>query len=80
MKFQYVRAREFYDRAARVIRALPAEDRRKLTVAEIMRGVYERILDRIEASQFHVFGPRISLAPPYRLAIAAGVWLRSLLP
>jgi phytoene/squalene synthetase len=44
-----------------------------------MRGVYERILRRIEASNYRVFSDRITLAPSYRLAIAAQVWLRSLL-
>jgi phytoene synthase len=79
MQFECSRARGFYDTVARLAQQLPAADRRALTVAEIMRGVYTRILGRIEASGFQVFGPRISLAPSYRLAIAASVWLRSLL-
>jgi phytoene synthase len=80
MRFQCSRARDYYARASQLMKAMPASDRRALTVAEIMRGVYERILGRIETSGYRVFGPRISLAPPYRLAVAAGVWLRSLLP
>ncbi|MGH7206085.1 MAG: presqualene diphosphate synthase HpnD [Nitrospiraceae bacterium] len=80
MRFECGRARAFYQKACQAVESLPAADRRALTVAEIMRGVYERILSRIEESDYRVFGPRISLAPPYRLAIAAGVWLRSLLP
>ncbi len=79
MRFECARAREFYQNARQAVESLPATDRRALTVAEIMRGLYERILRRIEESDFRVFGPRISLASPYRLAIAAGVWLRSLL-
>jgi len=79
MRFECARAREFYQKARQAADSLPAADRRALTVAEIMRGLYERILRRIEESDYRVFGPRISLAPPYRLAIAAGVWLRSLL-
>ena len=77
MRFECARAREYYDKARQTVAALPASDRRALTVAEIMRGVYSRILDRIEASNYQVFGPRITVAPAYRLAIAAGVWLRS---
>jgi 15-cis-phytoene synthase len=46
-------------------------------VAEIMRGVYSRILDKIERSDYQVFGPRISLSTSHRLAVAAGIWLRS---
>lgn len=80
MRFECHRARDFYEKAHRAAEALSPEDRRTLTVAEIMRGVYARILGRIESSGYQVFGPRISLAPPYRLAIATGVWLRSFLP
>jgi phytoene synthase len=79
MRFECARAQDYYQQAARFGRALPAHDRRALTVAEIMRGVYERILRRIESSDYRVFGDRITLAPSYRLAIAAAVWLRSLL-
>lgn len=77
MRFECARARDYYHKARQAVEALPASDRRALTVAEIMRGVYTRILDRIEASNYRVFGPRITLAPAHRLAIAAGVWLRS---
>jgi len=77
MRYESGRARRFYDKARSLWDQLPPGDRRALTVAEIMRGVYGRILDRIDASEYRVFGPRISLAPPYRIAIAAGVWLRS---
>jgi phytoene synthase len=78
MRFESARARGFYEKVQTAADALPSADRRALRVAEIMRGVYARILDRIEASRYRVFGPRISLTPPHRLAIAAGVWLRSL--
>jgi phytoene synthase len=78
MRFESSRARQFYEKARKAADALQPADRRALRVAEIMRGVYARILDRIEASGYRVFGPRISLTPPHRLAIAAGVWLRSL--
>jgi phytoene synthase len=80
MRFQCSRAHGYYQQAARFGHALPVRDRHALTVAEIMRGVYERILRRIEASDYRVFGDRITLTPAYRLAIAAGVWLRSLIP
>lgn len=79
MKFECARTRAYYDKASRAVDALPAADRRTLTVAEIMRGVYIRILDRIEHSGYQVYGSRISLSSSYRLAIAAGVYLRSFL-
>jgi phytoene synthase len=77
MRYESGRTRQFYETAQSLSDQLPPGDRRALTVAEIMRGVYGRILDRIETSEYRVFGPRIGLAPPYRLAIAAWVWLRS---
>lgn len=77
MQFQTERAKSYYDKARQAIRKMPKADRRALTPAEIMRGVYSRILDRIIASDYRVFGPRITVAPAHRLALAAGIWLRS---
>lgn len=77
MRFECDRARDFYDRARQAIDSLPAADRQALIVAEIMRGVYQRILERIESSRYRVFGPRVGLAPSYRLALAAAIWLKS---
>jgi phytoene synthase len=56
---------------------LTRQERRALTVAEIMRGVYSRILEKIERSEYRVFGTRIGLSMAHRLAIAFGIWLRS---
>jgi phytoene synthase len=80
MRFQCGRARDYYHKARHAAEQLPVEDRRALTVAEIMRGVYGRILGRIERADYRVYDARVGLAPPYRLAIATGIWLRSLLP
>lgn len=79
MKFECARAHTFYQKAYETIQALPCKDRRSLVAAEIMRGVYSRILHRIEAMHYQVFGPRIRLSSSYRFAIAAGIWLRSCL-
>lgn len=79
MRFECARAREYYQKAREAAERLPAADRRALTVAEIMRGVYRRILDRIERGEYRVYDSRVGLAPSYRLAIAGGVWLRALL-
>ncbi len=80
MRFEVGRAREFYAKAARALESLPPKERRALTVAEIMRGVYSRILQRIEESGYRVLGERVTLSPSHRLAVAAGVWLQSRLP
>jgi 15-cis-phytoene synthase len=75
--FETQRARTYYAKAHAAFTSLPAKDRRALTVAEIMRTVYSRILERIERPDYAVFGPRVRLSTSSRLAIAAGVWLRS---
>lgn len=77
MRFEAARARDHYAKARDIFLQLPRADRGALLAAEIMCGVYARILQRIEASGYRVFGPRITITPPQRLAIAAGIWLRS---
>ena len=77
MKFQCTRAREYYAKARQILQTLPVSDRRSLIVAEIMRGVYGRILDQIEAKNYQVFDERVSLHSFNRLLIAAKIWLRS---
>jgi len=77
MEFEAARAHQYYEKARAAFNALSRQERRALTVAEIMRGVYARILKKIEDSDFQVFGPRIRLSTSHRLAIAAGIWLRS---
>jgi phytoene synthase len=75
--FEAARAHEYYAKAQAAFEALPAGDRRALTVAEIMRAVYFRILKKIEEPSHRIFGPRARLAASHRLAVAAGVWFRS---
>jgi phytoene synthase len=52
MEFQARRARQFFANAAS---ALPTEDRRAMTPAEIMGSVYSGLLRRIELDKFRVF-------------------------
>jgi phytoene synthase len=49
------RARHFYQLARQT---LPREDRRAMAAAELMGSVYWRLLRKLEARQFDVFGPR----------------------
>ena len=77
LRFEADRARRFYTKAQAALESLPASDQRALTVAEIMRAVYSRILGRIELPGHQIFGPRARLSTSHRLAVAAGVWLRS---
>jgi 15-cis-phytoene synthase len=77
MEYEASRAHHYYKRADAALRELPPHERRALTVAEIMRGIYSRILERIERSNYQVFGPRISLTTTQRVVIALRIWLRS---
>lgn len=77
MQQEAARARQYYEKARAALAALPPSERRALIVAEIMLGIYSRILDKIERSGYQVFGPRISLSTSHRLAIALSIWFRS---
>jgi 15-cis-phytoene synthase len=77
IRFEAQRARAYYGKAHDALACLSKKDRRALTVAEIMRAVYSRILKHIEHPEHAVFGPRVRLSTSNRLALAAGVWLRS---
>jgi 15-cis-phytoene synthase len=48
----------------------PPRDFKPLLPARVMKAVYEEILSRIERDGFRVTGPRISLPPATKLAIA----------
>jgi 15-cis-phytoene synthase len=74
LAFECGRARAYYLRAAG---ALAAEDRSSLATAEAMRRIYERLLDRIEARRFDVFGPRVALKSYEKVALAASGFWRS---
>jgi phytoene synthase len=69
------RARGYYARAHEL---LPHQDRRSLVAAEIMRGIYRSVLDRIERADYDVFSETIRVPRPRRAAIAAAIWARSL--
>lgn len=69
------RARGFYA-AARA--ALPPDDRRAMASAELMGAVYWKLLEKVAARRFDVFGPRpVRLSRPHKLALIAAAWLRN---
>jgi phytoene synthase len=71
------RARNFY-RLAR--ETLPAEDRRSMAAAELMGSVYWRLLQKLEANHFNVFGAQpLKLSKPHKLALIFQSWLRFIL-
>ena len=71
MKYEAARARTFYRDAA----ALPTSaERPAICAAEIMRAVYADVLKRIEARHFDVFGPRVRVPTPAKLALVFKAW------
>jgi phytoene synthase len=63
---------------ARVTHLFPWRKGRKLVAAEIMKAVYRRLLDKIEARGFDVFRERVTVPRPERARVALGVYLRTL--
>ena len=66
MKFQAERAHAYFQRATET---LPAEDRRSMIAAELMREVYFKLLTRIEKDRFRVFNKKYRLSRPEKLWI-----------
>jgi phytoene synthase len=78
MEFEAQRARQFFANAAA---ALPAEDRRAMTPAEIMGSVYRGLLRRIELDKFRVFEKDYQLSKIEKAGrIAAGLFKSFLNP
>ncbi|WP_455379670.1 presqualene diphosphate synthase HpnD [Petrachloros mirabilis] len=77
VRFEAARAHRYYAKAQAALDSLPAKERRALTVAEIMRAVYSRILGQIETPDHQTFGPRARVSSSSKLALATGIWLRS---
>ncbi len=68
------RARGYYRRALEV---LPAEDRRAMIAAELMGSVYWRLLRRLEARRFNVFGERpVCVSRAVKIFLILRTWYR----
>jgi phytoene synthase len=74
MAFECGRARAYYLRASA---ALAPEDRVSLAAAEAMRLIYMRLLHRIEARHFDVFGPKVTVPRYEKVTLALAAWGRS---
>jgi 15-cis-phytoene synthase len=73
MAFQAARARTYLAEGLRLLESL---DRRSSLCVGTFAGLYRETLDRIEASDFAVFGEKTRLSTPRKLAVVA----RGLLP
>ena len=68
------RARDFYQKARST---LPAADRRAMVAAELMASVYWRLLNKLAAQKFNVFGPRPTrLNKGQKLLLILRAWWR----
>jgi phytoene synthase len=68
------RARGFYRQARQ---ALPAADWRSMVTADLMGSVYWRLLNKLEAQKFNVFGPRPTrLNKVQKLLLIFRAWYR----
>jgi hypothetical protein len=67
--------RWFWREHRRALDARPAEDRRRLVAAEIMRAVYFETLRRIELNDYDVFNSRLRVPRPRQAVIALRQWL-----
>ena len=68
------RAKNFYSLAQKT---LPPEDRQSMVAAELMGSVYWRLLQKLEAEKFNVFGgARLKLGKPQKLALIFKSWFR----
>ena len=68
------RARDFYRQARRT---LPGPDRRSMVAAELMGSVYWRLLEKLQATGFNVFGSEpTSLSKLQKAALILRTWFR----
>lgn len=74
MDFQYQRAREMYDKAARL---LPAQDRDALLPARMMGQVYFEILEKLHQERYPVFEKRCRLHPARKVWILLSFMARA---
>jgi len=68
------RAKYFYKLARET---LPRDDRRSMAAAELMGSVYWRLLEKLEARQFDVFGPELTrVGKAQKILLILRTWLR----
>jgi phytoene synthase len=68
------RAKNFYQLARET---LPPEDRKAMVAAELMGAVYWRLLKKLEAGHFNVFGQQpVRISRPQKLVLIFRTWLR----
>ena len=75
MRFEIQRARSYFELSSKLESLLPP---RPGACVSVLRGLYERILRRIEAANYNVFRQRISLPVSQKLMLTGSLWTQSL--
>ena len=75
MRFQVERARDYFQRGKRL---MPLLSPRSRACPAVLHGLYSRLLDRIEAADYNVFGKRIGLGTHEKLGLTAKLWLNAI--
>ena len=75
MRFQTARARQYFDSGRRL---LPLLSWRSRACPAVLHGLYNRVLDRIEARGYNVFERRVHLSTREKLLLTAKLWTGSL--
>jgi len=73
MKYEADRAEEFFDRANQ---SLDLDDKPAMFPARAMQHIYHKLLAKIEAENFDVFGKKIRVGNFDKLYISLGVWAK----
>lgn len=77
MAFQAQRAHDYFESGLKLLPLLARDAR---ACPAVLGGVYRRLLDRIEDSNFDVFERRIGLSKTEKIMIMLKLWARNLMP
>ncbi|MFN3973756.1 MAG: presqualene diphosphate synthase HpnD [Dehalococcoidia bacterium] len=77
MAYEAQRAREYFH-SARAL--LPLLSWRSRACPAVLGGIYRRVLDKIEARRYRVFGQRIGLSGREKASLMVRLWVQSSLP
>jgi 15-cis-phytoene synthase len=74
MQFQARRTREYYHKARAALRP---DEGFSMFAAQIMDGIYYRLLEKIELANFDVFHNKIRVSTSHKLLIALRLWAKT---
>jgi 15-cis-phytoene synthase len=74
MQFQARRTREYYHKARAALRP---DEGFSMFAAQIMDGIYYRLLEKIELANFNVFTHRIRVSTSHKFLIALRLWAKT---